>query len=71
MRDKDCYLTWLTKLLKQAENTWKSTQEKGLCFCKTKELENFLSLLNGQLQGTSGRACAPQTPDGSQPVNGL
>ena len=81
-RDKDCYLPWLTKLLKEAENTW-----KGTCLCTMKNLQNFLSSPSGELlvlqaaddvqgpsgpvQGPSGRMCATQTPAELLPVNGL
>ena len=37
------YLKWLTKFLKEAENTWKSTRQKARV-CTTKELEGYIVL---------------------------
>ena len=40
---------WLSKLLIEAGNIYKSTWEKGLCLCTTKDLENILILPNEHL----------------------
>ena len=66
--DKNCNIKWLTKLLKEAENTWKFTCEKGVCLCTMNELENFLINSPRKLISCSPyKKCTHQ----GEPVQGL